>query len=125
MEALLSSPLGVLVLARSMIEVGGTPPNAPFADRLGVYSALEVLYQLWSRWQNTLLSMTRLCRALLSGHSSRATCTPVRIATSLNRNHDPSYSHGLHRTPPVLPPLCMVALNPHGASMRDKEHGAE
>ena len=39
MEELLSSPLGVLVIASSIIEVSGIPPNAPFYDHVGRYPA--------------------------------------------------------------------------------------
>ncbi len=39
MDELLSSPLGVLVLTRSIIEESGRPPNAPVSNRVGRYSA--------------------------------------------------------------------------------------
>ncbi len=42
-DELLRSPLGVLVVARSMVEVGGMPRDMPFADHLGAaYSADDI-----------------------------------------------------------------------------------
>jgi hypothetical protein len=37
MDELLSSPLGVLVLARSIIEVSGVPPAMRWGEELGRY----------------------------------------------------------------------------------------
>jgi hypothetical protein len=43
MDELLRSPIGVLVVARSIVEVGGIPPDMPFADSLGAaYSADDI-----------------------------------------------------------------------------------
>jgi hypothetical protein len=42
-DELLRSPIGVLVVARSIVEVGGMPPDMPFADSLGAaYSADDI-----------------------------------------------------------------------------------
>ncbi len=47
LDELLRSPLGVLIVARSMIEVGGTPPGMPVADHLGAaYSANDIAFCL-------------------------------------------------------------------------------
>ena len=42
-DELVRSPIGVLVVARSIVEVGGSPPDMPFADHLGAaYSADDI-----------------------------------------------------------------------------------
>jgi hypothetical protein len=46
MDELLNSPLGVLVLARCITAVSGTPPDSPFADHLGAYPAETISYCL-------------------------------------------------------------------------------
>jgi hypothetical protein len=46
MEELFSSPVGVLVLARSMIEVGGIPANDPLAYHLGAHFANDIAFCL-------------------------------------------------------------------------------
>ncbi len=52
MEELVSSPLGVLALVSSIIEVGGTLPSAPLADHMGRYPAETIascVHELSSR----------------------------------------------------------------------------
>src|SRR5258708_22794579 len=43
MDELWHSPVGVLVVARSIVEVDGSPPDMPFADHLGAaYSTDDI-----------------------------------------------------------------------------------
>ncbi len=67
-EDLLHSPLGVLVLARCIIEVSGTPPDMPFADRLGSYPAEDIArcLQTLSTREGSLDSFDRLSADRLS-----------------------------------------------------------
>lgn len=72
MEELLSSPLGVLVLARSIIQVSGIPPIAPFDNHVGAYSAEYIascLHELSSRVPRAddcaPLSAERLCELVV------------------------------------------------------------